>query len=106
MLLVWLIFIPYYTNHWYEGISVFKILDVTGTVLEGKQIDSKITTFTYNIVHIHMHKAWKSRIFHMSLSEMKYLLPSSLYTSLSDCLFRDGIHVRGRKADVLFSAML
>jgi len=50
MLLVWLIFISYYTVHWHEGIFVFKIPDVMGAVLEGKQIDSEIIPYTYRLL--------------------------------------------------------
>ena len=48
MLLVWLIFISYYTVHWHEGISVFKIPDVMGAALEGKQIASETISYTYS----------------------------------------------------------
>lgn len=48
MLLIWLIFMSYYMVHWHQGISVFKIPDVMGPWLEGKQIDSEIISYTYS----------------------------------------------------------
>lgn len=48
MLLFWLVFISYYTVHWHEGITVFKIPDVMAAVLEGNKNDSEIIYYTYS----------------------------------------------------------
>lgn len=42
------LYISFYMVQWYEGISIFKIPDVVGAELEGKQTDSEIISFTYS----------------------------------------------------------